>query len=287
MLYCENCGAELDRITCRECGLVSEEVELNPRYEYRRRYHIRDENIFTEKSLGLTMELQHPQPSSSSNVELNRALKRQKHTREKNNDYYFMRARMDMRTICSHLRLPGIISAECYNMAKRLIEIKKLFFYHSKGDYRYLACIKTACRLNNVYVDDRELVRISKYYDNKPLNMRENNINRKINKEMMYIKHALKIYIDFPKRPIFISHACRCLNICQEEESKLYDIYRRIYRRFEKKYKLDGYILGLIYSVCTQRKIGLELLEEKFSVARNTIRARKKHVELIMNGKDW
>ena len=289
MLYCENCGAELERMTCKECGLVSEELEFIAEYQTDRRFFkddVREDYIgkmpFLAYPSSPSIRFQNKQPKKSKNFELNKALKSQNKISKKDEDDYYLSAHMDIKSICSYLRLPSTVSEECFNMAKELIKIKKTYFFNGKGEYRYLACIKIACKLNNVYLDDQELVKMSREYDNGPINMRNNQINRNMNREMMDIKHSLKIFITFPEKPIFISYACSNLKIDQDTETEIYRIYSKLYRAFNGKNKLEGYILGIIYLKCKRNGIGLELLEKTFSVSRDTIRLRIKNIKELI-----
>ena len=284
MKICEECGEELDGYVCKSCGLVSEEKEL---VSILPRKKEEDGDLSWSHPLSPSMEFQNIQPKSSTNSELNRALYYQNRKRKRSSDDYYMRAYSDLRTKCSQLHLPYIVVMECLHMAKTLIERKKTFFTCGNRDYKYLATVRIACRMNDIYLDKKRLVQVSIFHDNKPINLRNSLIKRTIDREMMLIKKELRLVFKHPKTPTFLNHACHVLGVDQEDVAKLYELYSKISNRFEARYKLNGYILALIYNYCGKKyKIGLGRIETEFGVARDTVRSRKKEIEVLLNAEN-
>jgi len=285
MEICEDCKEELVGHVCKNCGLVSEEKELVSLVIRTPNNNRHDPEIEIPFSYPLSVGIEYRQyrPQSSTNFELNKALRRQNQKRKKSADDYYARAHVDIKTKCKQMRLPNVVVFECFNLVRVLIGVKKTYFMHNRADYRYLALIRIACRICNIYLDERELVQACVFYYNKPINMRNSPIKKNIDREMMIIKKELNLRFKRPKNPKFISHACNVLNINQEDETGLYELYAKINNRFKVIYKLNGYLLGMIYLLHGKKyKIGLGRLETEFGIARDTVRSRKKEIEVLL-----
>jgi len=230
------------------------------------------------------IEFSHVFPKRAKNKELNRAFNKQRKKWNKSYIDYYASVYKRVVMICSYLQLSTNIKHATLDLVKKLMNLnEKYFTLKTKGEYRILACIKTACELHEFFLPERSLISMAKEQPNEQVNLLTSDIKTKINKEYAQIKKKLGIVLDFPEKPSLISFICHELGLSQRRETELYIYYGVIRKYLNRIYKLKGYIVALVYILYKDDcDIKLTDLEQKFEVNRATIYSRKSELEDIL-----
>ena len=280
-MKCIECGEETDGIVCRGCGLV---VESRPIARDIKSNNTRKWDLATLYSAGQRV-WQHP---LSPNIRpMSRAFKPR--YQKKYVDYVYIKAYESISKSCAHLQLPEKIKFEALNLFKGIRELDSDFFKNYKLSPTYLACIKIACRINDFPISNYELANIIDYetdLSRKNLSYMERRFNRAY-------RAILKLYnltIKTPEHPAFIDYVCNKLNIPYSFVIEIHNRYTMLKRFFQPHFRVEGYILALIYIYGNQQfGLYLKTLEEMFHTSAKTIGNRKNEILYILKkirGKD-
>lgn len=290
MIKCIECEKESKNgNVCTNCGLVTIDRPLDSRPD---RIIRKDRDGKTDKILDtirdpLSPDIQylHQYAKSAKNVELNRALYRQRRKVKKDSAFYYMRSYEDIKRICSFLRLTTIIRNEALNIR---LQLEKLGFdeFKKKAGYKHAACVKLACMIHDYPFDEKELIQSTRIYhiikkDEKD-KMKGNIVKKTVDRAFRKFRNDLKIKLEIPDVPRFISFVCNILELPQSFESEIYQKYASLKRFFESQYSLKGYILAIIYLFGKKYDIKIADLEKKFGISSTTLLARRK--ELLWKG---
>ena len=266
-MICEDCGNETDGIVCKFCGLVIEDkpIALNTDGYPPRRYDIT--TLYAAEMWGWD----HPLSPKIRKVSKAFNPKYQK----KYIDYVYVKAYEAISKLCSSLRLPTIVKFEALNLFRGIRKKDSCFFKKNKLAPIYLACIKIACKINDFPISNRELADVIDYKLNKDsanLSYMEKKFNRAY-------REILKLYglrFKTPEHPNFINYACNKLKLPHTTTVRIHYEYDQFKKYFKPHFKVEGYILALIY-LHGKKEYGLTLkfLEETFHVSSLTISNRK------------
>ena len=275
-MKCEECGNETDGQTCKECGLVINDrpIALNNNGYPSRRYDI------TTLHAGETQGWDHPLSPKIRKRSRSFNPKYQK----KYEDYIYVKAYESISKLCALLQLPSLIKFESLNLFKGIRAKDPNFFKRVKLAPVYLACIKIACKINDFPIMNYQLAEAIDYKlakDNTNVSYMEKKFNRAY-------REILKLYnlrIKTPEHPKFIDYACSRLGLPYYFTVDMHRAYTTWKYYFKPHFRVEGYILALIY-IYGKSLYGLTLkiLEKKFHTSSLTISNRKNEIgDMIRN----
>lgn len=234
--------------------------------------------------LSVDIEYSHIYGKSSSNQELDRALRRQKEERKKTEKQFYFRDYKNIERICDYLQLPSSVKREAFNI--RLQLGKKNKYFNRKSYYKTSAVVKIAAKMHDYPINERELIQLTKgsfvIKKGDIVKVKGNPVKKEIDKHYVNIMKLLKIHINPPKKPNFIAFACNKLNLLQKCENQLYDIYSKINKFFNPSCSIKGYVLAIIYILYNKEyNVRYIDLEKTFVINRATIVSRKREINKI------
>ena len=273
-MKCEECGNETDGIVCKECGLVIDAVPIAMNYNG---YPTRRYDMTTLHSAE-TQGWDHPLSPKIRKRSRAFVPKYQKVYE----DYVYVKAYEAISKLCSSLRIPDSIRFESLNLFKGIRSIEPDFFKKMKLAPTYLACIKIACKINDYPIMNHDLASVIDYKlerDNKNLSYME----KKFNRAYQEIIKLYNLRIITPKHPNFINYACYKLKLPYVFIASIHNQYTKLKRFFQPHFRLEGYILALIYLHGKDNyKLTLRLLEKIFHTSSLTISNRKNELLKII-----
>jgi len=266
-MNCEECRTTMDGCVCKGCGLVTDDRPISMNNNG---YPQRKEDITTLYSANYR-SWTHP---LSPNIRVaSKAFKPR--YQKKYVDYVYIKAYESINKLCSQLKLTQNIRFEALNLFKGIRKLDPNFFKSNKLAPTYLACIKIACKINDFPILQHDLANAIDYeteVDRKNVSYME----KKFNRSYRSIIQLYKLYIKQPEHPNFIDFACNRLGLPYDFTSKIHHVYTLIKETFKPHFRLEGYILALIY-ICGNKRFGfyLKTLEEAFHTSSKTIINRK------------
>lgn len=279
-MKCDECGEETDETVCRECGLV---INIRPLALNNNGYPAKrgDVSIIFSPTYRSWSHPLSPNIRSSSRAFRPRYQK-------KYVDYVYIKAYESITKICAQLKLSQNIRFEALNLFKGIRKIEPDFFQSYKLAPTYLACIKIACKINDFPISNYELAKVVDYQshiDKKNISYME----KKFNNAYRAILRLYKLHIKLPEHPHFIDFACNKLDLPYIFTKKIHDKYTLLKKYFQPHFRIEGYILALIY-IYGNKDFGfyLKTIEELFHTSSKTITNRKnellKYESKIMQG---
>lgn len=275
-IICEECGNETDGMVCKNCGLVINDrpIALNNNGYPRRKMDIT--TLYAAEMWGWD----HPLSPKIRKKGMDFVPKYQKIYKE----YVYVKAYESISKLCSSLSLTNNIKFEALNLFKGIRKIDPDFFRVNKLAPTYLACIKIACKLNNFPISNYELSKTIDYETNNPLTKNMSYMEKKFNRSYRAILKLYKLRLKEPEHPNFINYACSKLDIPCSFVKTMHEKYTEYRKYFMPHFKIEGYILALIY-IYGREDYGLILktLEKKFHISSLTISSRKNELLKIIN----
>jgi transcription initiation factor TFIIIB Brf1 subunit/transcription initiation factor TFIIB len=270
-MKCEDCGEDIDGHVCKKCGLV---LDSRPIASNSTGYVQRRMDATTLYSANHRI-WQHPlspniRPASQSF---------KPRYQKKYLDYVYIKAYESISKLCAQLKLPNRIKFEALNLFKGIRKLEPDFFKTYKLAPTYLACIKIACRLNDYPVLNHDLANVIDYQvakEKKNLSYME----KKFNRAYSAILRLYKLRIKSPKHPNFIDFVCNRLGLPYSFIVKVHEKYTKLRERFQPHFRIEGYILAIIY-LLGHKMYGfyLKTLERIFHTSSKTIINRKNEIE--------
>ncbi len=266
-MKCEECGEEVEGNVCKKCGLV---IEDRPILSDNNGHPARKADITTLYAIEMR-GWDHPLSPKIRKISRSFSPKYQK----KYEDYIYVKAYESITKLCSQLEIPKHIKHEALNLFKGIRKIDNSFFKTNKLAPTYLACIKIACKINDFPISNYDLASVIDYEfndDKKNYGYMEKSFNRS------YIA-ILKLYnlnIKQPEHPKFIDYACEKLGLPYEFAVDIHKRYNGLKKYFEHHFKIEGYILALIYIFGRNKyNIYLDTLVDAFHISQPTIVSRR------------
>ena len=273
---CEECGNKTDGRVCKKCGLVidARPIALNTDGYPRRKMDIT--TLYAAEMRGWDHPLS-PRIRKKGRDFVPRYQK-------KYEDYVYVKAYGSISKLCSGMNMSNNIKFEALNLFKGIRKIDPDFFRVNKLAPTYLACIKIACKINNFPITNYELSQAIDYEISNPSNKNLSYMEKKFNRSYRAILKLYKLQLKNPKHPNFINYACSSLGTSCEFVKKLHGIYNQFEKYFMPHFKIEGYILALIY-IYGKEEYGfiLKTFEEKFHISSLTISNRKNELLKIIN----
>lgn len=268
-MKCEECGEETNSIVCRECGLVIDDRPI-----------ARDliPIVYHDKEVGDRKEIDHDTREHPLIPNIRRE-SRAFQVRYQDDDFghVYIRAYGTINKLCGQLRLPKNVRFEALNLFKGIRKLDGNFFRVHKLAPTYLACIKISCKLNDFPIMNHDLANVIDYkiMDSKNLSYME----KKFNRAYRGILKLYKLRIKQPVHPRFIDFACTRLGLPCDFVKKIHLKYTKLRKYFEPHFRIEGYILALIY-IYGNRQYGfyLKTLETLFHTSTKTIVNRKNEI---------
>lgn len=277
-MNCEECGNKMEDDTCRNCGAVFEDkpIAMNNNGYPQRRYDI------TTLHASEMWSWEHP---LSPKIRKNSKAFNPRYQKVYKN-YVYIKAHESISKLCATLRLPSIVKFEALNLFKGIRNKDPDFFKKVKLAPTYLACIKIACKINDFPILNHDLAGAIDYKlnkDSKNLSYMEKKFNRAY-------RSILKIYdlkIETPEHPKFIDYACSLLDTPYDFVKLIHNTYTRTKPYFKPHFRMEGYILALIY-LYGRQKYGftLKILEKTFHTSSLTISNRKNELKKVIKYTD-
>ena len=290
-IICPECKkTSLKTHVCTECGLVLEDkiikTNLFPRGNRNKKRH--DGEMITRSFYGpLSVDIgyTHIYAKKSPNEELNRALRRQKEERKKTEKNYYFRDYKNIERICDYLQLPNTVKQEALNIRFQLGKEGK--YFNRQSYYKITAIIKIAIKIHDYPINERELLELTKgsliQKKGVKTKIKGNPVKKIVDKFYVEIIRKLNIHIKPPNKPNFIPMACSKLDLPQECENQLYEIYAKIKKYLNPSRSIKGYVLALIHlKYGKEYSIRFIDLEDKFVINRLTIVSGKKEINKII-----
>lgn len=266
-MKCEECGEEVEGDVCKNCGLVYED---HPIEHGRKSVQPRKWDITTLHSADIRV-WEHP--LSPKIRKRSRAFKPR--YQKKYTDYVYIKAYEAISKLCGQLRVPNNIKYEALNLFRDIRRLDEDFFRSYKLAPTYLACIKIACRILDFPITNQDLAEVIDY---KIANDSNNlaYMEKKFNKAYSAILRLYRLNIPTPEHPHYIDYACELLGLPYEFTAKIHKRYIAISRYMQPHYKMEGYILALIYIYGRDEyELYLSTLQEKFNISSITLSKRK------------
>ncbi len=268
-MKCEECEKTFNGNVCTFCGLV---YDIRPISHNNLGYVQKNMDITTLYSAGHRV-WEHP---LSPNIR--RESKQFVPRYQKNyEDYVYVKAYESISKLVGQLRLNGKIKFEALNLFKGIRSIDGDFFKHNKLAPTYLACIKIACRIHDFPISNYELASVIDYESEIDMTKNVSYMEKKFNKSYRAIIQLYKLRIKEPEYPRFIAYACNVLGEYYEFVKYVFTIYYNLRHIFQPHFRIEGYILAIIY-LCGKGRFTLKELEEKFHTSSITISNRKNEI---------
>lgn len=275
-IVCIECGNETDGRVCKKCGLV---IDLRPIALDSSSYPSRRMDITTLYAADMR-GWSHPLSPNIRKAGRDFVPKYQKQY----DDYVYIKAYEVISKLCASLKLTKNIKFEALNLFKGIKKIEPKFFQINKLAPTYLACIKIACKINNFPISNYDLSKTIDYEVSKPSKKNLGYMEKKFNKSYRAILKLYKLKIKNPEHPSFINYACNRLNIPYSFTRNLHEKYTQFNKYFAPHFRIEGYILALIYIYGRDEfKLTLKKLEKKFHVSSLTISNRKNEILKIID----
>ena len=274
-MKCEECGKDTNDIVCKYCGLVIMDRPINIG---KSGYNQGKSDITTLYSANVRTW---DHPLSPKIRKISKAFKPQ--YQKDYDDYVYIKAYEAITKICASLQIPNIVKYEALNLFRGIRIKDPDFFKRIKLAPTYLACIKIACKMNDFPIMNYMLAEAIDYKldkDSTNLSYMEKKFNRAY-------KEILKLYglsIPIPIHPNFINYACEQLKLPYIFTLQIHNYYSQLRPFFMSHFKLEGYVLALIYLITKKQSVVLTLktLEEAFHISSLTISNRKNEIEEII-----
>ena len=272
MTLCEECGEETNGLVCKKCGLV-----INDRPIAQDMIPL----VYVNRRMGKLMPLDHDTWESPLSPKIRRKsrgfnLIYHKMGKDGFDQYLYLKAYETISKLCSLLRVPRIVRYEALNLFKGIRNINPDFFKVNKLAPTYLACIKIACKIHDYPITARELADVIDYKiaDNSKNNMAY--MEKKFNRSYRAIKKLYNLSIPQPEHPRFIDFACDRIDAPYSFAIKIHKIYTQLKDIFKGHYRIEGYILAIIYIFGKEAyNLTLKKMEEMFQISSLTISKRK------------
>lgn len=275
-IICEECGSETDGKVCKVCGLVIDDrpIALSNDGYPRRKMDIT--TLYAAEMWGWD----HPLSPKIRKRGRDFVPRYQK----KYEDYVYIKAYEAISKLCASLDLTPNVKFEALNLFKGIRKLDPDFFRINKLAPTYLACIKIACKINNFPITNYELSKTIDYEISNPSNKNLSYMEKKFNRSYRAILKLYKLRLKDPEHPNYINYACNKLNIPCKFVEKIHKKYTKYKKYFMPHFKIEGYILALIY-IYGKEEYGLILktFEEKFHISSLTISSRKNELLKIIN----
>ena len=266
-MKCEDCGNETDGIVCKFCGLVIEDnpIAFNNDGYPPKRYDIT--TLYAAEMWGWD----HPMSPKIRKISKAFNPKYQKIYKE----YVYVKAYETISKLCASLRLPTMVKFEALNLFRGIRKKDKDFFRRNKLAPTYLACIKIACKITDFPITNYDLANVIDYKLNKD-NTNLSYMEKKFNRSYREILKLYDLRIETPEHPNFIDYACNHLKTPPIFTTQVHGLYTNYRKFFKSHFKVEGYILALIYLYGKDEyKFTLKLLEKTFHISSLTISNRK------------
>jgi hypothetical protein len=194
-------------------------------------------------------------------------------------DYVYLKAYESINKLCASLRLSPNVRFEALNLFKGIRKLDPEFFRINKLAPTYLACIKIACKINDFPISNYELAKTIDYKTRDSSTKNRSYMEKKFNRSYRAILKLYGLQLKNPEHPNFINYACNILNTSYIFIVKIHKEYTRLRRFFMPHFKIEGYILALIY-IYGKEDYGLILktFEKKFHISSLTISSRRKEL---------
>ena len=265
-MECEECKKDFDGDVCKNCGLVynARPIASNNLGYVQRRMDIT--TLYAPNS----RSWEHPL-SPNIRKESRSFIPRYQKNYE---DYVYVKAYEAISKLCASLDLNRTIKMEALYLFKGIRCIKIDFFKHNKLAPSYLACIKIACRIHDFPISSHELASVIDYESEIDMNKNVSYMEKKFNKSYRAIIQLYKLKIPEPQFPNFIPYACNRLGVDHDFITRIYSIYGKMKKIFQPHFRVEGYILAIIY-LCGNGTFTLKDLEQQFHTSSITISNRK------------
>jgi transcription initiation factor TFIIIB Brf1 subunit/transcription initiation factor TFIIB len=269
-MKCEECGEKTDGSVCTSCGLVINDRPISKNNDG---YPRRREDITTLYSANSRVWSHPLTPNIRPASRAFRPRYQKKYT-----NYVYIKAFESINKLCSQLNLPEHIKFEALNLFRGIRKLEPNFFQSNKLAPTYLACIKIACKINDFPRLNYDLANVIDY----TTNMGKRNIGhmeKKFNRSYNSILQLYKLNIKTPQHPNFIDFACNKLGLPYSFTKEVHNTFTKLRRIFQPHFRIEGYILALIYILGSQRfGFYLKTLEELFHTSSKTITNRKNEI---------
>ncbi|KKM86408.1 hypothetical protein LCGC14_1279300 [marine sediment metagenome] len=269
-MECEECKGEFDGNVCIFCGLV---VDSRPISYNDLGYTQRNMDITTLYSAGYRV-WEHP---LSPNIR-KRSKQFVPRYQKKYHDYLYVKAYESISKLIGQLQLNKQIKFEALNLFKGIRDLDVDFFKHHKLAPTYLACIKIACKIHDYPISNHQLAMVIDYESDIDLKKNVSYMEKKFNKAYSGIIVLYKLILREPEYPKFIAYACSILGTTNQFMLDIYHAYKHLRKRFQPHFRIEGYILAIIY-LAGMGKYTLKELEEKFHTSSITISNRKNEIK--------
>jgi len=274
-MKCDECGKEMEGNTCKECGCVFEDkpIAMSNNGYPQRNYDVATLYASEMWSWDHPLSPKIRKTSRSFNPKYQKVYK----------NYVYIKAYESISKLCSSLRLPTSIKNESLNLFRGIRIINPDFFKRIDLAPTYLACIKIACKLNDFPILNHDLANAIDYKlnkDSKNLSYMEKKFNRAY-------RSIIKLYnlkLKRPEHPKFIDYACNLLQTSYDFTKLIHDQHTELKKNYKSHFRLEGYILALIY-IFGRQSYGFTLkkLEERFHISSLTISNRKNELKKVIN----
>jgi len=265
-MECELCGKAVEGNVCKNCGFV---IDDRPIASNSLGYIPRKMDITTLYSEGGRV-WEHP---LSPNIRKKSQAFIPRY-QKKYEDYVYVKAYESISKLCASLRLPQNIKFEALNLFKGIRKLDEDFFRYNKLAPTYLACIKIACKINDFPLSNYDLASVVDYESAIDVDNNVSYMEKKFNKSYRAILKLYDLNIKEPENPRFIDYACEKLDMPYNFTKKVHYIYSRLRETFQPHFRIEGYILAIIY-LCGDGKFTLKMLENEFHTSSITISNRK------------
>jgi len=277
-MECNECGNTFYGTTCTHCGAVYEDRPIS--YDNNTYPHGNKKNA--DKYGNYNYSWSH---LLSPNIRRNDKTFNPKY--QKNyKDYVYIKAYELISKTCAGLCIPDIVKYEALNLFRGIRNLDEGFFKKNNVSPTCLACVKIACKIHDYPIMNHKLAEMIDYKLKKdPKNIAY--MEKKFNRAFGAIIILYKLRINTPEHPRFIDYACDFLHLPFPFTVKIHTRYTILNKYFQSHYKLEGYILALIYIYGRQQYgITLKQLEDTFHISSRTINNRKIEITNIIRHYD-
>lgn len=276
-MKCEDCNSEVEGNVCKNCGLV---IDDSPIAQNDDSYPQRRSDSTTLTSIDF-YSWEHPLSPKTRKAGRDFIPRYQK----KYVDYVYIKAYESICKLCASLGLNDTVRYEALNLFKGIRKQDPNFFRTNKLAPTYLACIKIACKIHDYPISNHELAEVIDYKlskDQKNMAYME----RKFNRAYRNILKVYSLIIPEPEHPRFIDYVCDRLDLPYHFAFNVHKKYTKYRKYFQSHFRIEGYILALIYVFGKEFKITLKTLEEKFHISSLTTSNRKNELLKILEGEN-